>query len=192
MKETFSREFKNIFRTQNIVAIAVGSALFGVLMIHGGIPVYTNTKLTSAYIIPVVVGALFGFVPAALVGFFGNLLADAIGGWGIWYDWAIGNLVAAAFIGSLSFYGARIREGIFKWKHAILYILVSSIGNWLAFGLITPIFTQLFQGGELNLTLFQAQWAVLSNIAVIVLVGTPILFFLARHFAKQNNLVKEK
>lgn len=192
MKENFSREFKNVFSTKNIVAIALGAALFGVLMIYGGIPVYTNTKLTSAYIVPVVVGGFFGFVPAALVGFFGNLIADAIGGWGIWYDWAIGNLVAAAFIGSLGFYGARIREGIFTKKHAVIYVLVSSIGNWLAFGLVTPIFTQLFQGGELNLTLFQAQFAVLSNIAVIVFAGLPILFFLAKHFAKKNHLVKEK
>lgn len=192
MKEKILQEFKGALNTKNIVAIAIGSALFGVLMIYGGIPIYTNTKLTLAYVIPVVVGGLFGFVPAALVGFFGNLVADAIGGWGIWYDWAIGNLVAAAFIGSLRFYGVQIREGIFTKKHAFIYTIVSSVGNWLAFGLITPVFTQLFQGGELTLTLFQAQWAVLSNILVIIFAGVPILFFLAKHFDKQNHLIKEK
>ena len=37
--------------TKTIVGIAIGAALFGVLMDFGGIKVTTNTSLTSAYVV---------------------------------------------------------------------------------------------------------------------------------------------
>ena len=68
--------------TKEVVGVAIGAALFGVLMVYGGITVFTNTKLSSAYVIPVIIGALFGPIPAALVGLIGNFFADFLGGWG--------------------------------------------------------------------------------------------------------------
>ncbi len=180
---------KNI--TQQIVAIAIGSALFAVLMNYGGISIYTNTKLTTAYIIPVIIGAFFGPIPAALVGFIGNFLADTIGGWGYWFDWSFGNLFCALFIGSLNLYGVRIREGIYNIKHAIIFSIIAVLGNAVSFGLITPFFTKIIHGGELVITLAQAQVAVLSNSVVILIVGNIVLFALARRYKKQNNLVEE-
>ena len=41
------------WNTKTIVAVAIGAALFGVLMCYGGIPIFTNTSLTTAMIIPV-------------------------------------------------------------------------------------------------------------------------------------------
>ena len=41
------------WNTKTIVAIAIGAALYGVLMVYGGIPVFTNTQLSVAMIIPV-------------------------------------------------------------------------------------------------------------------------------------------
>ena len=58
------KKFLGDWSTKTIVAIAIGAALYGVLMVWGSIPVFTNTYLTSAMIVPVVVGALFGPVPA--------------------------------------------------------------------------------------------------------------------------------
>ena len=183
---------KKILSTQNIVAIAIGSALFGVLMNYGGIPVFTNTKLSSAYIIPVVIGALFGPIPAALVGFIGNTFADFLGGWGYWIDWSLGNLFACFFIGSLPLYGARIKEGIFTKRHAIIFAIVSVIGIAVSFGVLTPIFTTWFFGGELSITVLQAQAAVLANSAVVLIIGIPLLFLLTKRYKKQFNLVEEE
>ena len=120
-----------------MVAIAIGAALFGVLMNYGGIPVFTNTKLTTAMIIPVIVGAMFGALPAAVACAVGNLIADLIGGWGYWFDWSIGNGVLGFIVGLLPLYGANIDEGIFKPVHAIIYAVACVIGNALAFGVIT-------------------------------------------------------
>lgn len=179
------------WNTQTIVAIAIGAALFGVLLVYAGIPIYTNTRLSLAHLIPVIVGALFGPIPAALSGFFGNVFADLISGSGYWFDWSIGNGVAGFFIGLLPFYGAKITDGIFKVKHAIIFAIVSVIGQAVSFGVIVPIFTLLFFGGELTITFAQAWNAVIANSVVLIVVGIPLLFALANRYKKQSNLIEE-
>ena len=188
-EKSFGKKLLGEWNTKTIVAVAIGAALFGVLMNYGGIPVTQNTNLTTAMIVPVVVGALFGPLPAFVAAGVGNVIADLIGGWGMW---SIGNGVAAFFVGLLPVYGAYITEGKFNWKHAIFYAICVLIGNGLAFGVITPIFTTLFYGGDLNVTFIQAIAGSLSNIAVELIIGIPILFLLASRYKKRSNLTEEE
>lgn len=177
--------------TKTIVGIAIGAALFGVLMDFGGIKVTTNTSLTSAYAVLPIVGALFGPLPAALTGLIGNTIADLIGGWGFWFDWSFGNAVAGFFIGLLPLYGAKIDEGVFSVKHAIIYAIVTIIGVGIGFGLVTPILTVLFYSSELTVTWIQAQAAIISDASVAIIVGIPVLFALAKRNARKTSLTKE-
>ncbi len=175
-----------VWNTKTIVAIAIGAALFGVLMNYGGIPIYTNTRLTTAMIVPVIVGSMFGPVPAFISCSVGNVIADLIGGWGLWFDWSVGNGVLGFIIGLLPLYGAKINEGIFKPVHAVIYAIVCVIGNALAFGVITPLLTVAFYGGELTITFLQAFAGGIANTAVLVIVA------LARRSARGSNLVMEE
>ncbi len=177
--------------TKTIVGIAIGAALFGVLMNYGGIRVFTNTSLSTAMIVPVIVGALFGPVPACLTAFLGNVIADLIGGWGFWFDWSIGNGVAAFFVGLLPLYGAYITEGKFETKHVVWYVVSVVVGQLFAFGVVTPVLTYLFYSQELTITFSQAWAASASNIAVQLIVGIPLLFLLANRYKRGTNLSKE-
>ena len=179
------------WNTVTIVSVAVGAALFGVLMVFGSIPIFTNTFLTSAMIIPVVVGGLFGPLPAFVTLLIGNFIADLIGGWGFWFDWSVGNGVLGLFVGTLPLYGARIDEGIFTVKHAIIFAVACIIGNAVAFGLITPIMTSLFYAADLEITFIQAFAGGISNTIVLIVVGIPLLFLLANRFKKRSNLKEE-
>lgn len=187
---------KNIFlkllfgewNTKTVVVIAIGSALFGVLLDFAGIPVYTNTKLSVAYLIPIYVGALFGPIPAGLVGLFGNFFADLIGGAGFWPDWWIGNFVASFIIGLLPLYGADIKEGIFTKGHAIIFSIVSLLGLLVSFALISPFLNTVFYGGEQAINFAQGYIAVVSDGIVTIVVGVPLLFYLAKRFKKHSNL----
>ncbi len=192
MKEkTLLQKFFGEWNTKTIVGVAIGAALFGVLMVYGGIRVTTNTSLTSAMIVPVVVGALFGPVPAALAAGIGNTIADLIGGWGFWFDWSAGNLVLGLFVGALTLYGARINDGVFKIKHAIIYAILVVVGNAVAFGLVTPFLTYAWYSSELTITWIQAWSAIVSNASVQVVLGIPVLFALAKRNARGTNLTKE-
>lgn len=190
-KKSIGKLLLGTWDTKTIVGVAIGAALFGVLMVYGGIRVFTNTSLTSAMIVVAVVAALFGPLPAALAAGIGNVLADLIGGWGFWFDWSIGNFVLGFFVGLIPLYGARIEDGIFKVKHAIFYVISVIVGNVVGFGLVTPLLTVLFYSGELTITYAQAFSAIVSNGIVLVVIGIPLMFILAKRNAKKTNLSTE-
>jgi len=181
-----------VWNTKTVVVIAIGAALFGVLMNFGGITIFTNTKITTAMIIPVIVGAMFGPVPAFVTCLVGNSIADLIGGWGYWFDWSIGNGVLGFIVGLLPIYGARINDGIFKLNHAIIYVITCFIGNAFAFGIVTPILTTVFYGGELKVTFVQSLTGGIANVLVLTVIGIPILIALAKRNARATNLKVEE
>ncbi len=190
-KESFGKILLGKWDTKTIVGVAVGVALFGVLMVYGSITVFTNTKFTIAMVVPVIVGGLFGPLPAALAAGLGNVLADLIGGWGFWFDWSIGNAVLGLIVGSLKLYGANIEEGVFTPKQMVIYVICCVVGNALAFGVVTPIMTTLFYGGELEITFIQSLAGGISNTAVLVIIGIPLLKAMAVRNARGTNLSKE-
>ena len=160
MKESKWKQFLGVWNTKTIVGVAIGAALFGVLMVFGGIKIFSNTSLTSAMVVVVVVAALFG-------------------------------PVLGLFVGLLPLYGAKISEGIFTVKHAIIYVITCIVGNIVAFGLVTPLLTSLFYSQELAITWLQAASAIVSNGVVLIVIGIPFLFLLAKRNASKTNLKKE-
>ena len=192
MKEkTLGQKLLGDWSTKTIVAVAIGAALFAVLMVYVSIPVFTNTNLTPAYIIPVVVGGLFGPLPACVTCLVGNCLADLIGGWGFWFDWSVGNGFMAFCVGLLCVYGADIKNGVFEVKHMIIYAICCIFGCMIAFGVITPILTALLYSADLEITFLQSFAACISNIIVLVVIGIPILIVLAKRYASRSNLQEE-
>jgi len=183
--------FLGKWNTMTFVAVAVGAALFGVLMVFGSIPVFTNTMLTSAMVIPVIVGGLFGALPAFATMLIGNFVADLIGGWGFWFDWSVGNGVMGLFIGALPMYGAKIDEGHFHIKHAITYVVTVVVGAFVAYGVVTPIMTAIFYAADLEITFIQAVFAGVANVAVLVIIGLPLLFLFAARSRRRSNLQEE-
>lgn len=191
-KKSLGKLLVGEWNTKTIVAVAIGAALYGVLMVWGGIPIFTNTNLSSAMLVPVVVGGLFGPLPALVCCGVGNVIADLIGGWGMWFDWSIGNAVMAFCVGLLPVYGARIKDGVFTTKQAVIYAICCVLGNMLAFGIVTPIFSWLLYASDLNVTFLQSFAATLGNSAVLIIIGIPVLFILAKRYAARTNLTEEK
>ncbi|MBP5279198.1 MAG: ECF-type riboflavin transporter substrate-binding protein [Erysipelotrichaceae bacterium] len=191
MKQSLAKKLLGVWNTKTIVGVAIGAALFGVLMNYGGIRVTTNTSLTSAYVVPAIVGALFGPLPAGLAAGLGNVVADLLGGWGFWFDWSIGNFVAGYFAGLVGLFGADVENGVFEPKHAVIYVILCVVGCALGFGLVTPVLTYLWYSSELTITWIQAQAAIISDASVLIVVGLPVLILLARRNARGTNLTKE-
>lgn len=190
-KKTFVQKLFGVWNTKTIVGVAIGAALFAVLMNYGGIKVTTNTSLTSAYIIPAIVGALFGPLPAGLAAGLGNVLADLIGGWGFWFDWSLGNFTAGFFAGIFGLFGASIEDGKFSIKDAIIYAVCCVVGCGLGFGIVTPVLTYAWYSSELTITWIQAWAAIISDASVLIVVGVPLLIVLANRNKRGTNLSKE-
>ena len=80
--------------TREVVYMALGAALYGVLSwIFNTIPVPSITliSLRPTVIIPIFFGFAFGPVVGFFSGFVGNILGDALTGWGVFPVWDIGN-----------------------------------------------------------------------------------------------------
>ena len=191
MKKSFWKTLVGTWNTKTVVGVAIGAALFGVLMNFGSIKVFTNTNLTTAMLVSVIVGGMFGPLPAFVAAGVGNVIADLIGGWGLWFDWSVGNAVLGLFVGALPLYGAKIEDGIFTVKQMIIYTILCIIGNALAFGVVTPILTAVFYGGELTITFLQSLTGGVSNCAVLIIIGIPLLKAMAARNARNSNLTKE-
>ena len=191
MKKSFWKTLVGTWNTKTVVGVAIGAALFGVLMNFGSIKVFTNTNLTTAMLVSVIVGGMFGPLPAFVAAGIGNVIADLIGGWGLWFDWSVGNAVLGLFVGALPLYGAKIEDGIFNIKHMIIYTILCILGNGLAFGVVTPIFSTVFYGSELAITLMQSLVGGISNCAVLIIIGIPLLKIMAARNARNSNLTKE-
>ena len=191
-KKRFGSKLLGEWNTRTIVTVAIGAALFGVLMNYGGIPIFTNTSLTTAMIVPVVVGAMYGPVPAAVAAGVGNVIADLIGGWGMYPAWSIANAVAALFIGALPLYGAYITEGVFDVKHMVIYIICVLVGNALAFGVVAQVLTVVFEGGDMNVSLLQGLYARIGNILVEGVIGILVIKLLANRYKSRTNLSEEE
>lgn len=190
MKKTLGQKLLGTWNTKTIVGVAIGAALFGVLMNFGGIKVTTNTSLTSAYVIPAIVGALFGPLPAALAAGLGNVVADLIGGWGFWFDWSVGNFVCGYFVGLISAF-SNVEDGKFTVKDAIIYVVLCLVGCAVGFGLVTPVLTYAWYSSELTITWVQATAAFVSDATVLIIVGLPLLYALAKRNKRGTNLSKE-
>ena len=191
MKKSFWKTLVGTWNTKTVVGVAIGAALFGVLMNFGSIKVFTNTNLTTAMLVSVIVGGMFGPLPAFVAAGVGNVIADLIGGWGLWFDWSVGNAVLGLFVGALPLYGAKIEDGIFTVKQMIIYTILCILGNAIAFGVVTPIFSTIFNGSELAITLMQSLTGGVSNCAVLIIVGIPLLKAMAARNARNSNLTKE-
>lgn len=81
--------------TREVVYMAIGAALYGVLSwITNAIfplPSISLVSLRPAVVIPIFFGVAFGPVVGFFSGFVGNILGDALSGWGVYPLWDVGN-----------------------------------------------------------------------------------------------------
>lgn len=82
--------------TREVVFMAIGAVLYGVLSWSTNIttiavPAVSLVSLRPAIAIPPLFGYLFGPVVGFFTGAFGNVLGDALTGWGVFPAWDIGN-----------------------------------------------------------------------------------------------------
>ncbi len=83
------------FGTRQIVYGAIGAALYGVLSYVTNIllplPAAGNISFRPAVAVLMLFGVIFGPWVGFISGLLGNILGDAISGFGFWWHWSLGN-----------------------------------------------------------------------------------------------------
>jgi len=97
---------ESLFSTKQIVAMAVGTALYAALTIPFNtlqIPGVGLVAVRPTVAIPMLFGFVFGPFTGFVTGFLGNILSDAVWSGGFLWNWDIGNGLLGAIPGTAYF-----------------------------------------------------------------------------------------
>ncbi len=159
--------------TREVVFMAIGAVLYGLLSWATNVstifvPSVSLVSLRPAIAIPPLFGFLFGPVVGFFAGAFGNILGDALTGWGVFPAWDLGNGLLGMIPGLLMAFSKKKAPATITWVVAALTLIAA------AFTLFAPgaTFANPITGEEANHSAF---WWVLVVGAVMV-VGAYFLF----------------
>lgn len=132
------------FGTRQVVYGAIGAALYGVLSWVTNViplPAAGNVTFRPAVAVLIFFGAAYGPWVGLLAGLIGNTLGDLFTGWGLYWNWSVGNGLMGMIPGLIvaSIHDFRARADIVKavgW--GTLGIIV---------GMLFASLTEMFTGG---------------------------------------------
>ena len=175
------------FSVKQLVATAIGAALFFVLARFVSIPIFANTNLTFQYAIVGFFAAVFGPIAGLLIGLIGHTLTDLSFGYGIWWSWVI----ASAVVGLLSGFilkAGKIEEGDFGKSDIVRFIVGSLIIHAIAWGLIAPGGDILIYAEPANKVFTQGLIAGATNFVITAVVGSLLLLGYSKTRVKSGSL----
>ena len=175
------------FSVKQLVATAIGAALFFVLARFASIPVFANTTITFQYAIVGFFAAIFGPITGLLIGLIGHALADLSWGWGIWWSWVVASAVVG-FISGFILKAGKIEEGGFSKSDVVRFIIGSLIVHAVAWGLIAPGGDIIIYAEPADKVFVQGLVAGAGNFVTTAIVGSLLLFGYSRTRVKSGSL----
>lgn len=172
---------------KTIVAIGIGAAVFMILGRFAAIPTgIPNTELATVYAFLALMAVIYGPVAAFSIGFIGHTLKDLTTG-SPWFSW----IIASAFVGliiGLASKKININEGEFGKKQIITFNIYQIIANAIAWGIIAPTLDIVIYAEPLDKLYLQGAFAGISNIIVVGVLGTILLYSYAKTKVKKGSL----
>jgi uncharacterized membrane protein len=159
-KEMFS------ISTRDVVMMAIGAGLYGVLSwVFNIVPVpsVSLVSLRPVVAIPIFFGFAFGPAVGFFTGAFGNVLGDALTGWGVFPVWDIGNGLIGLVPGLAGMYIAgRVRGG----RQILLWVSAAVLLVGVILPLVSPEIIDPWSGETSD---FGDWWYVMLVVLVVML-----------------------
>lgn len=155
--------------TREVVYMALGAALYGVLSwIFNTIPVpsVSLVSLRPTIVIPIFFGFAFGPVVGFFTGFMGNILGDALTGWGVFPAWDVGNGLVGLIPGLVWVFKDKSKSvNVLVWVSAILLLIATALP------LIQPNINDPFSGEPAN----YGNWWWVPAVGLVLLLVTNFM-----------------
>jgi len=172
---------------KQLVATAIGAAIFFLLARFLSFPVFANTYLTLQYAVLGFFAVVFGPIAGLLIGLIGHFFVDLSFGWGIWWSWVI----ASAIVGLLSGFllkPRKIEDGNFAVKDILVFIIGSLIVHGVAWGAVAPAGDILIYAEPADKVFTQGLIAGAGNFVITAIIGSLLLFGYAKTRTKSGSL----
>ena len=161
--------------TREVVYMAIGAALYAVFsyLFNGTVfvvPSVSQVALRPAICIPMFFGFAFGPVVGFFTGAVGNMVGDALTGFGLYPQWSVGNGLIGLIAGMAMLFPDKkksmnnvlIVSAVLAGLATVIYLLNRTIPNTLFFNPAEGIF------GDQPMTAFAGLSAVVGFILVLV------------------------
>ena len=182
----------NKLAIKTIVAIGIGSAVFMILGRFGSIPTgIPNTNLETSYAFLALMSVIFGPMAGASIGFIGHTLKDLMMWGSPWFSWIIASSVTGFVIGFAK-RRINIEEGKFSKKQVILFNIYQIIANVLAWFVVAPTLDIVIYSEPLDKLYLQGAVAGISNIIIVGVLGSILLYTYSKTRVKKGSLSKEE
>ncbi len=170
---------KPILSTKTVVAIGLGAALYYALS-YISIPIGPNTSLRPAVALLTIIGAMFGPLAGLFSGLIGHALFDALVFGSVWWSWVALSAVLGLSQGFI--YNNRtfsVTKGEINLKHIAL-MGIYTIAGIVAAGVTAYVGDVFLYGEPADKVWVQLVLASLSNLAVVFVIGIPVVISIAK------------
>lgn len=158
--------------TREVVMMAIGAGLYGVLSwVFNVVPVpsVSFVSLRPVVAIPIFFGFAFGPAVGFFVGAFGNVLGDALTGWGVFPIWDIGNGLMGLVPGLAGMYlkdavAVRGKVSTLQWVSAAVLVVA------VILPLVSPNIIDPWSGEEADF----GQWWTVMLVVLVVMLGMSL------------------
>ncbi|HAL62484.1 MAG TPA: hypothetical protein DCP08_08775 [Chloroflexi bacterium] len=150
--------------TREVVYMAIGAALYGVLTWWANaaaLPSVSLVSLRPTVCLPIFFGFVFGPVVGFFTGAVGNILGDFLTGWGVYPVWDIGNGFMGLVPGLVLLFADKRRSLNFLTIVVAILVLIA-----MAIVLVQPVIPHPWTGEEVNFGLWA--WLFLIGGAVVI------------------------
>jgi len=175
------------FSIKQLVATAIGAAIFFLLARFLSFPVFANTYLTLQYAVVGFFAVVFGPICGLLIGLIGHFFVDLSWGWGVWWSWVIASAVVGCLSGFLLKPG-KVEEGEFGGGDIVRFIIGSLIVHAIAWGVIAPVGDILIYAEPADKVFTQGLIAGAGNFVITAVVGTLLIFGYSKTRTKSDSL----
>ena len=178
------------FRVKQIVAAAIGAALFFVLGRFVSVPSpVPNTSICLQYGVLAFIAAVFGPVVGLFAGLIGHFLTDL--SWGDpWWSWIIASALFGLVLGFVKNI-LKVEEGGLTKKNIILFNVFQAAAHLVAWVVVAPVLDIVMYSEPANKVFVQGLVAAGANIVTTAIIGTLLLIAYSASIPKKGSLKEE-
>ena len=181
----------NKLSIKTIVAIGIGAAVFMILGRFGSIPTgIPNTNLETSYAFLALMSVMFGPLAGSAIGFIGHTLKDLMMWGSPWFSWIIASSVTGLIIGFAK-KSINISQGNISKKQIVIFNIFQIVANILAWFIVAPTLDIVIYSEPLDKLYLQGAVAGISNMVIVGILGTTLLYTYAKSRTKNGSLIKE-
>ncbi len=174
---------------KKVVAIGIGAAVYIILSRFAAIPTpIPNTTLQVTYAFLALMAFIYGPTVGLGIGLIGHTISDMTAYGSPWFSW----IIVTGFFGfCIGILGNKLKMDGFGKVKIVKFIIGEAIICIIGWGILAPILDILIYKEPANKVFAQGIFAGISNMLVVGILGTILIYTYSKSIVSKGSLKKE-